>query len=230
MSLSRLLRPLAVLVSVACGWAVSASPVQLRLTVWEGDQALTILKKVVQDFERANPGITVKVEPVNYGNYQEKLLTQVAARVAPDVAMMDPANFQRYARRQAILPLQPFMQKDPDFRLEEYYPQIVAAHSFSGQLYVLPRDIAPIGLIYYNKSHLRAAGLPDPPRDWTWDFQARPEFGERDFLNVVNKLTKKDASGKTTRYGFVPGWPQAILDVFIYSQGARYAEDRKSVV
>lgn len=206
-------------------FAGAKEPVQLRLSVWEGDQALTILKQVVGEFEAAHPGIRVKVEPVNYGNYQEKLLTQVAARVAPDVAMMDPGNFQRYARRNAILPLGPFIEADPSFRIEDYYSKIVDAHSLGGELFVLPRDIAPIGLIYYNKQHFRTAGLPDPPRDWTWDFQPRPELGASDFLTVIDKLTQRDAEGKTTRYGFVPGWPQAILDVFIYSQGARYVDD-----
>lgn len=203
----------------------SSLAVELRLTVWDSDVALDALRRSVSAFEAANPGIKVKLEPVPYGNYQDKLLTQVAARVAPDVAMMNPENFQRYARREVIWNLNEFAKSDPEFKISEFYPEIIEAMSLEGNLYVLPRDIAPIGLIYYNKRLFDEAGIPYPNGSWTWDFGVRPELKEKDFLWTVDRLTQKSPEGKTLRYGFAPGWPQAIVDTFVYSQGARYVDD-----
>lgn len=201
------------------------SGITLRFAVWDGDEALRALRVALQEFEKANPGISVEIEPVAWGNYQEKLLAQIAAGVAPDVAMMDPANFQRYAKRDVIYPLDELYAQDTSFDLSAYYPPIVEAMSYGGHLYVLPRDIAPIGLIYYNKSLFDKASIPYPDGSWTWDFQVRPQLRDKDFIWVMQQLTRKDDKGRVLRYGFSPGWPQAIADVFTFSQGARYVDN-----
>ena len=140
--------------------ALSAADVTLRFTSWDGDEASKVLKDELARFEKANPGIKVKFERNDYATYFEKLLTQFAAGVAPDVAMMDPANFQRFSKRGAVLGLNQYFDSAPDkvsprFDIKNYYPSIVKAHSLDGQVYVLPRDIAPMSIIYYNKSMLR---------------------------------------------------------------------------
>lgn len=198
---------------------------KLRLATWDGDKALETIRETARAFERANPGIEVVVEPVAYGNYHDKLLAQIAAGVAPDITLMDPANFMRYATRDAIWNLNELSAQDTGFDLRAYYPPIVAAHSLDGNLYVLPRDIAPIGLIYYNKKIFDEVGLPYPDGTWTWDYEPRPELGHKDFYTVVQKLTKKGKNGKVERYGFSPGWPTAITDVFMYSAGGAYLDD-----
>lgn len=92
-------------------------PIHLRFVCWDGDQDMAGIFAAARQFERAHPNITVKVESV-VANYQEKLLAQFASGTAPDVAMMDPANFQKYARRGALLPLNPLFKETPKFRLD----------------------------------------------------------------------------------------------------------------
>lgn len=213
------------LAAVGCSCAAwSAGPVELRFVVWDGDEAQRVLRPAIRDFERAHPGIKVKFESVTQ-NYQQKLLAQYAANCAPDVAMMDPANFQRYAKRGALLPLNPFFGDVPGFDIKKYYKKLVDAHSYRGTLYVLPRDIAPISLIYYNKRLFREAGIPYPDGSWTWDFKVRPELREKDFLWVMRELTKKDARGRTIQWGYSPGWPNLTGEMFAYSLGAWLADD-----
>ena len=210
---------------LALGLVSSCQAVELRLTTWDGDEGLKVIRSTVKEFERANPGITVKIEPIPWTNYQDKLLTQYAAGVAPDVAMEDPGNFQRFARRNALIPLNDFFEKEPDFKVGDYYKEILDAHSFRGKVYVLPRDIAPIGLIYYNKKIFDELGISYPDGTWTWDFKVRPDLREKDFFWVVDRLCKNDASGKRVRWGFSPGWQMAWVDTMVYSQGARYVDN-----
>jgi multiple sugar transport system permease protein len=206
---------------------VRADPIELRFVCWDGDQDMAGIFAAARSFEKAHPNIHVKVESV-VANYQEKLLAQYAAGTSPDVAMMDPGNFQKYARRGALLPLNPFFKDTPNFRLGDYYPEIVKPHSLNGVLYVLPRDIAPCGVMYYNKQIFREAGIPYPDGSWTWDFEERPQLKEKDFLWVVHRLSKVDAGGKVTRWGYAPGWKDLWTYQVLQSTGARIADDYES--
>ena len=85
--------------------------------------------------------------------------------------------------------------------------------------------IAPIGMIYYNKRMFDEASIPYPDGSWTWDFKERPELREKDFIWVMHQLTKRNAEGKTVRWGYVSAWPSLAADTFALSQGARYADN-----
>jgi multiple sugar transport system permease protein len=205
--------------------AGAQSTVTLRFTVWDGDVAQVALREEVKRFEAAHPNIKVKFEAADYQGYFDKLLTQYAANVAPDVVMMNPEFFQRFSRRGAFLPLNPFFDDVPGFDIKEYYPSIVKAHSLGDTVYVLPRDIAPIAIVYYNKRLFKEAGIPFPDGTWTWDWEPRPQLREKCFTWVIQQLSKKNAAGKPTQWGYVPGWPGLFIDQTYLSLGARVADD-----
>lgn len=202
-----------------------AEPVHLHFLCWDGDEAMNAIRAAASSFEAAHPNIKVKVDTVN-ANYQEKLLAQVAAGTAPDVVMMDPQNFQKYSVRHALLPLNDFIARH-HYDIGAYYKNLVDAHSINGQLYVLPRDIAPISLIYYNKRMFDEAGIPYPDGTWTWDFQERPELREKDFIWVMHQLTKVK-NGKTVQWGYSPSWQDLLWQQFLLETGARMADDYKT--
>jgi len=212
--------------SLAVLTAVTSADVRLRLSVWDGDEALKIIRdKIVPEFERQNPGIKVKLENYpDYNLYHQKMLITYAAGIAPDVVMMD-GNFQRLAKRGALLPLNPLWEKTPGFDINDYYKEIVDSHSYKGTCYVLPRDIAPVGIIYYNKKAFDEAGIPYPDGSWTWDFQERPELKEKDFLWVCRQLTKKTKEGKVTRWAYSNGWPEIWANQVAFTTGAYPVDD-----
>jgi ABC-type sugar transport system permease subunit/ABC-type glycerol-3-phosphate transport system substrate-binding protein len=194
-----------------------ADKVQLRFTVWDGDESLKVIKGVLAQFQAENPNIEVKLESIaDYNGYHQKMLTQYAAGVAPDVCMMDPGHFQALAKRGALLPLNPFFKQTPGFDINKYYKKIVDAHSSGGVCYVLPRDIAPMGLVYYNKRAFNEAGLKYPDGTWTWDFKPRPELREHDFVWVCQQLTKRE-NGHVVRWAYASGWPEELAQTFAYS-------------
>ncbi|MFN3963547.1 MAG: ABC transporter substrate-binding protein, partial [Fimbriimonadaceae bacterium] len=224
-----LLRLFGVTLGLALATGIAfAKPVELRLVVWEGDEALRVLREVTKDFERANPNIKVKLENVDYRYYFQRLLSQVAGNTAPDVAILDPQNMQMFAKRGALKPLDPLIEATPGFALGDYYPPIVDIFRYQKSLYVLPRDIAPIGLIYYNKRLFKEAGLEEPDGNWTWDFEPRPELGSQCFTYCMQQLTQKDAQGRTKVWGFAPSWTGAWTDTVAFSSGARYVDNPES--
>jgi multiple sugar transport system permease protein len=200
----------------------AAEPVTLRFTVWDGDESLRVIRRVLKQFEAENPDIRVKLENfADYNLYHQKMLVQYAANVAPDVAMMDMPHFQALAQRGAIFSLNDFMEKTPGFDIGAYYKPIVDAHSLDGKVYVLPRDIAPMGLVYYNKRIFREAGIPFPDGTWTWDFKERPELKEKDFLWVLRQLSKPEEK----KYAYAPGWPGLLYESMMYSAGLYPCDD-----
>lgn len=205
--------------------ALARPAVVLRMVVWDGDESLRVLRKVVTEFEEQNPGVKVKLENVDYRYFFQRLLSQVAGNTAPDVAMLDPQNFQKFAKRDALVRLDDLFSSSPDFYLKDYYPQIVDTFKYKEGLYVLPRDIAPIGLIYYNKRLFQEAGLKEPDGSWTWDFEPRPELREKCFTYCMEKLTVRNTQGKVVRWGFAPSWTGAWTDTVAFSLGARYVDD-----
>lgn len=204
--------------------SIARANVHLRIICWDGEENIVSVRKAVVQFEQAHPGITVDLQAV-VQDYQQRLLAQVAAGTAPDVVHMDPGNFQKFARRNAILPLNQFFKDTPSFDLSAYYKNIVDASSWNGQLYVLPRDIAPIMAVFYNKRLFDEARIPYPDGNWTWDFHERPELREHDFLWVARRLTKHDKSGKVVQWGYAPGWKTAFTDMCYLEMGARIADD-----
>lgn len=217
-------------IAALLGLLTASSParaeVTLRFVIWDGDEYVRAQEPAIRDFEKAHPGVKVKLESVT-NNYMTRLLAQYAAGVAPDVVMMDPFSFHKFARRGALLPLNDFMANTPGFDIKQYYPSLVDAMSADGKHYVLPKDIAPQGIIFYNKKLFDEAGIPYPDGTWTWDFQERPELKEKDFLWVMHQLTKKDDRGRTTQYGYAVGWTNLFVETIAFSLGARYVDDYK---
>ena len=210
---------------VAWGLVAAASAtIHLRIIAWDGEDNIVPVRDAVRAFEKAHPDIQVTLQAV-VKNYQEKLLAEVAAGTAPDVVHMDPPNFQKFARRGAILPLNQFFKETPGFDLKSYYKNLVDASSMDGLLYILPRDIAPIVPVFYNKKIFDEEGIPYPDGKWTWDFVERPELREHDFLWMMDKLTKRDATGKVIRWGYAPAWKTAMTDMCFLELGARVADN-----
>lgn len=220
---ARALRTLCVL-SCAVLSVLAAASVHLRMIVWDGDENIRPVRVAVEAFERAHPDIDVDLQSV-VRDYQQKLLAEVAAGTAPDVVHMDPGNFQALAERGALLPLNQFFKESPGFDLSQYYKVLVDASTLNGQLYILPRDIAPIVPVFYNKKIFDEAGIPYPDGKWTWDFQERPWLREHDFLWVVHQLTKFDSSGRTVRWGYAPAWKTAFTNMCYLELGARVTDD-----
>ncbi len=212
-------------IACLCGLApaiASAQTVNLTFRCWDGADNMPAIFSAAKAFEASHPNIHVRVQSVT-DSYQEKLLAEVAAGIAPDVVMMDPGNVEKFAIRHSLLSLTQLIAKS-HYDIGSFYPNIVAAHTYHGDLYVLPRDIAPISPIYYNKRMFDEAGIPYPDGKWTWDFNERPELREHDFLWVIHQLTKTE-NGKVVRWGYAPAWQDLLWQQFALSTGGRWADD-----
>lgn len=172
------------------------------------------LHAVVSDIEKRHPGLHVEIDNIPYNEYQQKLTTQLAGGDAPDVIYVEVNNFVDLYLRDVFEDLTPYVQKD-GVDLKGYYPGVLTRFSPGGKVYALPQDTAPMGLVFYNKKMFRDAGLPYPDGSWTW-----PE----PFLSICQKLTKKDATGHVTQWGFIDA-NDIQYENFVFSNGGNWVDD-----
>jgi multiple sugar transport system permease protein len=199
---------------------VGAQPITLRYAVTDGADSLGVVEGIVKEFEAKHPKIKIKIEPI-VDSYAQKLMAMYAASISPDVARMAPQDYQPMAARGVLLPLDDFIKNDPSVKLADYYPNIVRFFTYENKLYSLPREVAPTGLIYYNKRLFDEAKVPYPSPDWTWSYQPRPNEGAKDFTWMMGALTRKDAKGRTFQYGYSSSWPQLMLETLMLSRGLK---------
>ena len=127
-----------------------------------------------------------------------------------------PVNF---AAPGWVLPLSQFTKNpalaDPELDMKDFFPVWLASFTVGDKLYGLPFD-SYAGLLYYNKSMLKAAGFDGPPK--TWD-----ELGKAYAPKLTNKGEKvygyalQSARGETQTADafarFLWPWGGRFLDI-----------------
>jgi len=183
---------IASLLLVACGGKpAETGPVEITFTMWGAPEELAVWQAVVDDFHKANPNITVKVDVSDWDSYWTKLNTLIAGGTPPDVFAMDAPLFLDWQSRGALLNLQSYIDKTPGF-LDGFYPQTLNAYKTEDGYYGLPRDFQTI-VLFYNKEMFDAAKVAYPTADWTYN----------DMLAAAKQLTlDTNNDGKIEQYGF----------------------------
>jgi multiple sugar transport system substrate-binding protein len=122
---------------------------------------------------------------------------------------MQSLRMPGFAVRGALQPLQPFIEDDSGFDVEDFFEPIREGLSSEGEIYALGYDIGPI-ILYYNKDLFNKAGVEPPPPEtpMSWD----------NFRGTAEQLTDQGAK----EYGFVT---QPVFDSivpWIWSGGGDY--------
>jgi ABC-type glycerol-3-phosphate transport system substrate-binding protein len=189
--------------------ADSGKPV-IKVAYWGSPEEVTIIQELVAQWQRQHPEVQVRLEHTPFSAYVSRLLTRMAGNVAPDIMAVEVNLFPGLWAKDAFLSLKPFIERDPDFRLQEFFPEVLARFTVDGHLYAIPRDTAPFACIYYNKRLFDEAKIPYPTDDWSWE----------DLLRVAKQLTKTEGE-RVTQYGFYAwAWQN-----FVYSNGGQLVDD-----
>ena len=204
---------LVVMALSGCG-KLAPAKVTLRCAYWGDTSEIEIIKNSVALFKKSNPGIEVKLERLPSGDpYTEKILTQISGGNPVDVMFVNAEQFYIYAKKNILLPLDEYAKKDK-MPIDKFYPKIIEKFTVDGSLYVLPRDIAPVCVVFYNKELFNAAGLKYPTVDWNWD----------SMREMAVKMSHKNDDG-TSNFGFADEW--GIWEPFVLSNGGKLVDDLK---
>jgi len=166
---------------------------EISLVVLTGTTWAPLFHEMLDGFMKEHPRIKVKleIEVGGAGGYYSKLMTRIAGGVAPDVVYIHPTWIIPFAQKNAVLDLTPFLKKDKEVRLDNYYPITVEPYRYQGKQYGLPTDLG-VHVIYYNKSLFDKDKIPYPKDGWNWN----------DYLRIARTLTKDfNKDGRIDQFG-----------------------------
>lgn len=143
-----------------------ADAVEIHYAYWQ-DTLGGYLEECKANFEAANPGVTIVLEPTAWGEYWTKLETAATGGAVADVFQMNGPNIGKYADAGVVTPIDGFLANS-DIDLANYPAAMNDLYNIDGAQYGIAIDYDTIGL-WYNKELFDAAGLDYPSKDWTWD-------------------------------------------------------------
>jgi len=147
--------------------STSHDKVSIRFSWWGDPQRNKVYEGVIAEFEKKFPNIEVKGEPTSWGDYFNKLSTQVAGGNAPDVIGMHANNVGDFASRGALLDLDPFIQSG-EIDMANFPESVQASNRFNGKTYMISQGVALMAE-GYNQTLLDELHVSEPNVNWTWD-------------------------------------------------------------
>lgn len=197
-----------VALSFSCG--EKKEVVTIKVSFWGDNKQIGIIKSIIEPWDKKRKDIEVVLEHIPSTRYMQKIQTEFAAGVGPDVVFAEVNNYIELYSRDMLIPLNSFVSNDPSINLSDYYPELIRRFTRDGNLYVIGRDIAPFACIYYNKDLFDQAGIPYPKDNWNTD----------DLLRIAKQLTKKEGQ-IITQFGFY-GWAWWN---WLYTFGGGFVDD-----
>ncbi len=142
------------------------------------------MKKLVAEFEAANPTIKVKLTYVNSDDALQKLTVALKGGKAPDVTYQYGTNIAQVATSSSTVDLTSRVAAT-DVNWNDFPAGERDAFTVDGKVYGVPALVDNLAVVY-NRDLFAAAGLKEPTADWTWaelvaDAKALSDPGKKQF-------------------------------------------------
>lgn len=125
--------------------------------------------------------VRLEYVPSPAASYYSKVETAFAAGQGPDIFLLSPSDFLRYANANALVDLTPFMD---DAAKKDFDPGAMGTRMVGDKIYALPMEVQPLAM-YYSVKAWNEAGLTPADYPKTWD----------QLFAVAEKLKKGDRFG-----------------------------------
>lgn len=208
-------------VSAAALFAAAPAMAEVEIEYWQYffDARVTAMEQLIENFEAANPDITVTMTHFPYANYRTQVAAAIPAGEGPDVVQLFYGWLNDYVEADLIQPL-PADVFSPAEIEAEFFP-MVSAMEQDGQYWALPTAVRSLAL-FYNERLFEAAGIDGPPE--TLD----------ELVEIAAALTERDGAGNITQVGLTTGmtaqdhhWFREVL--VRQFGGSPYSDDYRTV-
>ena len=175
---------------------------ELRMIVWGSAADEQKWNAKLKRFYKDHPDVRIRLEYVVNERTLQKLLIATAGNKAPDASVISSMWFVPAASKGLLEDLGPYVKKDKDFDLSDFYPQVVNGWGkYRGTLYAIPAGV-DVCAMYYNKTMFDKYGVPYPDENWDWD----------DYLAASRKLTRDtNGDGRIDQWGTSQNWWQSYV-------------------
>lgn len=165
----------------------AAEPVTLTLWHWETPPHRVEGLQVWLDRYQEETGVTVEQVPINFPDYQTKMLSAMSTNTLPDTILINPPHLPLLESADAILPVNDLYQELNE--QYDFFDTAAAIYNMDGTQYGIPIYGVYWPLVY-RTDLFDSAGL-DVPQTW------------EEFVTATRELTQDtDDDGVTDIYGF----------------------------
>jgi multiple sugar transport system substrate-binding protein len=171
--------------------AAEEGPIELVFWTHEDPNRTVIEERYIQEFEAANPGITIKRVTHSSTKIQELVLTAFAANQGPDIFNMSIEDEYAYIANGRLSPVDPkAVGYDNLTALKDaYIPKVLDPVIMDGKIYGLPLELTN-WCIYINKNVFRDAGL-DPETDYPKTWEEVADVSEKLIIRNGDIITRR---------------------------------------
>ncbi len=175
--------------SAAAFLSSAAHAVEIEYWQYFFDARVTAMEQLIENFEAANPDITVTMTHFPYADYRTKVAAAIPAGEGPDVVQLFYGWLNDYVEADLIQPL-PADTFPATMVDAEFFPMVQAMKD-GDQYWALPTAVRSLAL-FYNTRLLEEAGV-EPPT--TID----------EMMAAAKAMTKRDGAGNLTQVGITAG-------------------------
>lgn len=208
----------------------SKEEVTIRFSWWGGEERHQGTLEAINKYMEENPHVKIEAEYGGWDGYYEKLVTQLAGGVAPDVMQVDPAWIYDLAEQGDLFV--DLKEHTDQLDISEFDEKFLEDHAvINGRLQGLPTGINGLTFIY-NTKFFERAGIPNDI-EWNWENiieegrKAHAENPESYLITTDNwmnefylKMYIKQKTGQQwVKDDFTPGFDQEML-----AEGLTYLE------
>lgn len=167
--------------SAAAGASYSGPAV--KLSFWNGWTGADgdFAKKMVNQFNQANPNVQVQMNVFQWADFFQKLPAAVQSGNGPDVSVMHIDDIPTQAAQQVIVPIDAIAQA-LNFSESQFAPAVWNGGLYQNKRYGIPIDVHNLGL-YYNQDLFDKAGVSAAPTN------------ENEYMDALDKLKSKGIQG-----------------------------------
>lgn len=176
--------------AITAGGSFSAQAVEIEYWQYFFEARVTAMDQLIENFEAANPDITVKMTHFPYADYRTKVAAAIPAGEGPDVVQLFYGWLNDYVQAELIQPL-PADQFPVDKIEAEFFPMVQAMKRGDNYM-ALPTAVRSLAL-FYNKRLFKNAGIDGPPATL------------EELVETAKKIAQKDGAGNITTVGITTG-------------------------
>jgi multiple sugar transport system substrate-binding protein len=168
------------------------------------------MKKLVAQFMKENPKITVQSNTIEWAQYYQRLPAAVTAGKGPDVGAMHLDQLATNAARKVIVPVDD-LAKSLGLTEADFTPEVWQAGIYKGARYGIPLDVHSLAM-YYNTDQFK---------------KAKVEAAPKDDASLQDALSKLKGAGIPSPFWMPTRWPAHLmfLSLLWQNEGEPYAAD-----
>jgi multiple sugar transport system substrate-binding protein len=125
------------------------------------------IKRMVDEFEKENPNVTIELQYVNSDNALQKATVAIQGDQQPDISYQYGTNMAQLATSPKLVDLTDRVNQG-GYNWDDFYPGEQAVATVNDRIYGVPALVDNLAVVY-NKDLFAEAGLKEPGPDWTWD-------------------------------------------------------------